>query len=44
MRIVHLGLGNFFRRHQCWYTEHAPDAANWGIAAFTETCRSWLEQ
>jgi fructuronate reductase len=35
VRIVHLGLGNFFRAHPCWYTEHAPDAADWGIAAFT---------
>ena len=35
MRIVHLGVGNFFRAHQAWYTEHAPDAAEWGIAAFT---------
>ncbi len=35
IRIVHLGLGNFFRAHAAWYTEHAPDAAEWGIAAFT---------
>jgi fructuronate reductase len=28
-------LGNFFRAHQAWYTHHAPDAAEWGIAAFT---------
>jgi fructuronate reductase len=35
MRIVHLGLGNFFRAHQAWYTAHAPDAAEWPIAAFT---------
>jgi len=35
VRLVHLGLGNFFRAHQAWYTEHAPDAAEWGIAAFT---------
>ncbi len=35
VRIVHLGLGNFFRAHQCWYTEHAPNAGDWGIAAFT---------
>ncbi|HBX81123.1 MAG TPA: oxidoreductase, partial [Propionibacteriaceae bacterium] len=35
VRIVHLGVGNFFRAHQAWYTEHAPDAAAWGIAAFT---------
>ncbi|HEU5389756.1 MAG TPA: mannitol dehydrogenase family protein [Streptosporangiaceae bacterium] len=35
VRLVHLGLGNFFRAHPCWYTEHAPDAADWGFAAFT---------
>ncbi len=35
VRIVHLGLGNFFRAHQCWYTDHSPDAADWGIVAFT---------
>ena len=34
VRLVHLGLGNFFRAHQCWYTERAPDAADWGFAAF----------
>jgi fructuronate reductase len=37
VRVVHLGLGNFFRAHPCWYTGHAPDAAQWGIAAFTGT-------
>lgn len=31
---MHLGLGNFFRAHQAWYTDRAPDAAQWGIAAF----------
>ena len=35
VRLVHLGVGNFFRAHQAWYTEHAPDADGWGIAAFT---------
>jgi fructuronate reductase len=35
VRIVHLGLGAFHRSHQAWYTHHAPDAAQWGIAAFT---------
>jgi fructuronate reductase len=35
VRIVHLGLGNFHRAHQAWYTGNAPDAASWGIAAFT---------
>jgi fructuronate reductase len=33
--LVHIGLGNFFRAHQAWYTTHAPDAPEWGIAAFT---------
>ena len=35
VRLVHLGLGNFFRAHAAWYTQHAPDAADWGYAAFT---------
>ena len=35
VRIVHLGLGAFHRSHQAWYTQHASDAAEWGIAAFT---------
>jgi len=35
VRIVHLGLGNFFRAHQAWYTDRAPDADQWGIAAFS---------
>lgn len=35
IRLVHLGLGNFTRAHQAWYTEHADDAEQWGIAAFT---------
>lgn len=33
--MLHLGLGNFFRAHQARYTDGAPDAADWGIAAFT---------
>ncbi|TDE89711.1 mannitol dehydrogenase family protein [Occultella glacieicola] len=32
---MHLGVGNFHRAHQAWYTHHAPDAGEWGIAAFT---------
>jgi fructuronate reductase len=35
VRLVHLGLGNFFRAHQAWFTDRAPDAADWGIAAFS---------
>jgi fructuronate reductase len=33
-RVVHLGLGAFARAHQAWYTHHAPDGADWPIAAF----------
>ena len=35
VRMVHLGIGNFYRAHQAWYTAHAPDAEQWGIAGFT---------
>ncbi len=35
VRIVHLGLGAFHRAHQAWFTQHASDGAQWGIAAFT---------
>jgi len=35
VRIVHLGVGNFHRAHQAWYTAHSADAEQWGIAAFT---------
>ena len=35
VRLVHLGLGNFFRAHQAWYTTNASNAPEWGIAAFT---------
>ncbi len=30
VRIVHVGLGNFHRAHQAYYTCHAADAAQWG--------------
>ncbi len=38
VRIAHLGLGNFHRAHQAWYTQRANEASaveGWGIAAFT---------
>lgn len=35
VRIVHVGLGSFTRAHQGWYTDRAPDADRWGIAAFS---------
>lgn len=33
MRIVHLGLGNFFRAHQAWYTDRAnrESSQHWSI-------------
>jgi fructuronate reductase len=44
VRIVHLGLGGFFRAHQAWYTGAAPDAAQWGITAFTGRSRTLADQ
>jgi fructuronate reductase len=35
VRIVHVGLGAFFRAHQAWYTHAVDDTGEWGIAAFT---------
>lgn len=35
VRIVHLGLGAFSRSHLAWYTAHASDAPDWGIAAYS---------
>ncbi|WP_435527643.1 mannitol dehydrogenase family protein [Microbacterium aurantiacum] len=43
-RIVHLGLGAFHRAHQAWYTAHAPDAADWGIVAFTGRSRDLADR
>lgn len=42
--IAHLGLGAFFRAHQAVYTDRAPDAEAWGIAAFTGRSPSLAEQ
>jgi fructuronate reductase len=28
-------VGAFFRAHQAWYTQHASDAADWGIVGYT---------
>lgn len=44
VRMLHLGLGNFFRAHQAWYTEHATDAQDWGIAAFCGRSTTLAEQ
>ncbi len=35
VRIVHIGIGNFSRAHQAWYTMAADAAREWGICAFT---------
>jgi fructuronate reductase len=35
VRLLHLGLGNFFRAHQAWYTDRAPESQEWGYAAFS---------
>ena len=43
-RIVHLGAGAFHRTHQAWFTAQAPDAADWGIAAFTGRSTRVVEQ
>jgi len=42
--IAHLGLGAFFRAHQAVYTDRAPDAEDWGIAAFTGRSPTLAEQ
>ena len=44
VRIIHLGIGNFTRAHQAWYTEHAPDTAQWGIADFTGRSRRMVDK
>jgi fructuronate reductase len=44
VRVVHLGLGNFFRAHQAYYTSAAPDASSWGIAAFTGRSRTLADE
>lgn len=42
--IAHLGLGAFFRAHQAVYTDRAPDAEAWGIAAFAGRSRTLADQ
>ena len=34
-RIVHLGVGAFFRAHQAWYTSAVDSANEWGIVGYT---------
>lgn len=35
VRIVHLGLGAFFRAHQAWYTSEVDNGGEWGFSAYT---------
>lgn len=35
VRIVHIGIGNFSRAHQAWYTMRSDQDAEWGVCAFT---------
>ena len=34
-KILHIGLGAFFKAHQAWYTQKSDVAKNWEIIAFT---------
>lgn len=48
VRIVHLGLGNFFRAHQAWYTDQVLSETStqdrWGIAAFSGKSHDLVDQ
>ena len=41
VRLVHLGLGNFFRAHQAWYTDRAPDAGDGASPPSPAAAPSW---
>jgi fructuronate reductase len=43
VRIVHVGIGNFSRAHQAWYTMVADAEREWGISAFTGRTASVAE-
>jgi fructuronate reductase len=43
-RIVHIGLGAFFRAHQSVYTQNASDGSNWGIVAYTGRSAALADQ
>lgn len=44
VRIVHLGLGAFSRSHLAWYTAHAENASEWGIAAYAGRSRDLADR
>jgi fructuronate reductase len=35
IRLLHLGLGSFFRAHPAFFTDRSSDGPEWGYAAFT---------
>lgn len=41
-RILHLGVGNFFRAHQAWYTQNCPDWRITGVSFRSATIRDRL--
>lgn len=41
-RILHLGVGNFFRAHQAWYTQACPDWRVTGVSFRSGTVRDHL--
>jgi fructuronate reductase len=43
-RIVHIGLGAFFRAHQAVYTQNASDGSNWGIVAYSGRSAALADQ
>ncbi|WP_105567835.1 mannitol dehydrogenase family protein [Microbacterium halophytorum] len=44
VRLVHIGLGSFFRAHQARLTQLAGDGDDWGYAAFTVRSPHQAEQ
>jgi fructuronate reductase len=42
-RILHLGVGNFFRAHQAWYTQSCPDWRITGVSFRSPSIRDRLE-
>ncbi|MEO0865775.1 MAG: mannitol dehydrogenase family protein [Pseudomonadota bacterium] len=41
-RILHLGVGNFFRAHQAWYTQHCPGWTITGVSFRSPAIRDGL--
>ena len=41
-RILHLGVGNFFRAHQAWYTQRCPEWNITGVSFRSSSVRDHL--